>query len=231
MTEFRPTRFEILPLIVKNLLIINGLVFLAQQVIPEGWMNDTLGLHTFQSIYFKPWQFITHLFMHAGFGHLLSNMIALWVFGSVLESLWGPKRFLTFYLICGLGAALCHMVALYFNAESFLQELATENLPAHAEAMYLARNIHFPVTMGASGAVFGCLAAFGYLMPNTYIYIYFLFPIKAKYLVIGYGLFELLALFRNSPGDNVAHLAHLGGAVVGLILVYFWNKNNRRQFY
>lgn len=230
MTEFRPTRFEILPLIIKNLLIINGLVFLAQQVLSEQGISNLFGLHTFQSIYFRPWQFVTHLFMHADFGHLFSNMLALWVFGSVLESLWGPKKFLTFYLVCGLGAALCHMAALYMSASELLAELAAGNYDPASEAHAITMAIDLPVTLGASGAVFGCLAAFGYLMPNAYVYLYFLFPIKAKYLVIGYGLFELFALYRSSPGDNVAHLAHLGGAAVGLILVFFWNQQHRRRF-
>ena len=114
MTEFRPGRFQILPTIVKNLIIINVLVFLAQQALPQAGVNleDIFALHTFQSPFFKPWQFVTHMFMHGNWGHIFFNMFALWMFGSILENVWGPKRFLTFYLVSGLGAALLHMIVL-----------------------------------------------------------------------------------------------------------------------
>jgi len=232
MTEFRPGRFEILPLIIKNLLIINGLVFLAQITLSDKVPIDNLfALHTWQSSYFKPWQFVTHLFMHGDFGHLFSNMFALWMFGSILENLWGPKRFLTFYLICGLGAALCHMGVLYYEAEQLISEYNA--LPAYHQSTYTAVvNAKLnSATVGASGAVFGCLAAFGYLFPNTYIYIYFFIPMKAKWFVMLYAAFELYSGIRNSAGDDIAHFAHLGGALVGIILVYYWNKTNRKQFY
>ncbi|HEY1870503.1 MAG TPA: rhomboid family intramembrane serine protease, partial [Chitinophagaceae bacterium] len=132
MTEFRPTRFQILPPIIKNLLIINVLMFIARQTIQHGDympMDNLLALHTWQSPLFKPWQFVTHLFMHGSWGHILSNMFALWMFGSVLENLWGPKRFLTFYIVCGLGAALLHMTVLYFETNSLLG--AYNNLKQH----------------------------------------------------------------------------------------------------
>src|ERR1700759_966105 len=125
MTEFRPGRFQILPTIIKNLLIINVLVFIAQQTVEKSGnpdlLNNLFALHTWQSTLFKPWQFITHLFMHGSIGHIFSNMFALWMFGSVLENLWGPKRFLTFYIVCGLGAALMHMTVLYFETNSLLE--------------------------------------------------------------------------------------------------------------
>lgn len=234
MQEFRPSRFQILPLVIKNLLIINGIVFLAQNTIGEqGFldMDKWFALHTWQSNYFKPWQFVTHLFMHGNLSHLFSNMFALWMFGSILENLWGAKRFLIFYIACGLGAALCHMLVLYvenqhmidiYNAASYAEQLE------YKSAITLKLN---EATLGASGAVFGCLAAFGYLFPNTYIYLYFFVPLKAKWFVLLYAGFELYSGIRNSAGDNVAHFAHLGGALVGIILVYFWNKRNRRTFY
>jgi membrane associated rhomboid family serine protease len=234
MQEFRPTRFQILPLIIKNLLIINGIVFLAQVTVGEqGLINmDALfALHTWQSNLFKPWQFVTHLFMHGSIGHLFSNMLALWMFGSILENVWGPKRFLIFYLACGLGAALCHMIVLFvenqhiintYNAFSYTDQLA------YKAAVTAKIN---EATVGASGAVFGCLAAFGYLFPNTYIYLYFFVPIKAKWFVLLYAAFELYSGIKSSAGDNVAHFAHLGGALVGIILVYFWNKKNKKMFY
>lgn len=246
MTEFRPSRFEILPMVVKNLLIINGLIFLAQVTIGDKInMDDMFALHTWQSSLFKPWQFITHMFMHGSFEHVLSNMFALWMFGSILENVWGPKRFITFYLVCGLGAALCHMSVLFvetqqmthlFNAitsesqaQAFFQKYhATE----YGQTLQQVYELHLnEATLGASGAVFGCLAAFGYLFPNTYIYLYFFLPLKAKWFVMLYAAFELYSGIRNSAGDNVAHFAHLGGALVGIILVYFWNKTNKKTFY
>lgn len=234
MTEFRPSRFEILPPVIKNLVIINGLMFLATLTItntPFGTLDDIFALHTWQSDLFRPWQFITHMFMHGGFGHLFFNMFALWMFGSILENVWGQKRFLIFYFVCGLGAALSHMIALYFENQQLIAEF--NSLPLEQRLVY--RNslelILDQPTVGASGAVFGCLAAFGYLFPNTYLYLYFFVPIKAKWFVIGYIVIELVSTFRASAGDNVAHLAHLGGALFGFLLVWTWNKKNRRRFY
>ena len=122
MTEFRPSSFQILPAVIKNLLILNGLFFLAQNTVGRELINmeDLFALHTWQSPLFRPWQFITHMFMHGNLGHIFGNMFALWMFGSILENLWGPKRFLTFYLVCGLGAALCHMIVLYFENEHII---------------------------------------------------------------------------------------------------------------
>ncbi len=252
MTQFRPSRFEILPPVIKNLIIINGLMFLAQNVIedtPFGKFDHLFALHTWQSELFKPWQFITHMFMHGDFGHLLFNMFALWMFGSILENIWGQKRFLTFYFICGLGAALAHMIALHFENQLMIQRFNViqspedvqyflakywqgEDLPPILDAARLAVRVNLnQATVGASGAVFGCLAAFGYLFPNTYLYLYFFVPIKAKWFVIGYIVLELFSTVRNSAGDNVAHLAHLGGALFGFLLVWTWNKRNRRTFY
>ena len=234
MTEFRPSRFQILPSVIKNLLIINGLVFLAQVTVGNSAsfnMDDLFALHTWQSPLFKPWQFVTHMFMHGTIGHIFSNMLALWMFGSILENVWGPKRFLTFYLACGLGAALCHMCVLFYEMQPVAA--AFKQLP-YEQQQELITNPLFKLntaTLGASGAVFGCLAAFGYLFPNTYIYLYFFLPIKAKWFVIGYAVAELFQAVQNSAGDTVAHIAHLGGALVGIILVYFWNKTNKKTFY
>jgi membrane associated rhomboid family serine protease len=252
MTQFRPSRFQILPTIVKNLLIINGLVFLAQYSLASKVtisLEDSFALHTWQSPLFKPWQFITHMFMHGNFQHLLSNMFALWMFGSMLENVWGAKKFLFFYLICGLGAALCHMTVLYVETEHMIKAynaLTSARVSDFEIQNFLVKyprtlgdnslqevfNSHLnEATVGASGAVFGCLAAFAYLFPNTEIYVYFLLPIKAKWFVLLYAAFELVAGISNSAGDNVAHFAHLGGALVGFILVFFWNKTNRKTFY
>ena len=230
MREFRPGSFQILPPIIKNLLIINVLMFIARQTIQTATstpMDDLLSLHTWQSPLFKPWQFVTHLFMHGSVAHIFSNMFALWMFGSVLENLWGPKKFLTFYLVCGLGAALMHMTVLYFETNSLLESYNalqqhfnfstfehffskehiadyvqnsnyteifnqyknnSNNPLAAQQASILAQNfvdarLNDP-TLGASGAIFGCLAAFGSLFPNTYLYIYFFLPLKAQWIVI-----------------------------------------------
>src|SRR5690349_15083126 len=165
MTEFRPSRFQILPTIIKNLLIINVLVLLAQKspFNSSSKLEDLFALHTWQSPLFKPWQFLTHMFMHGGWDHLFFNMFALWMFGSILENVWGPKRFLTFYLISGLGAALCYTIVHYFNTQNLIEaynSLSFMQQQSYQERFY--RQLNEPM-VGASGAIFGCLAAFGYL--------------------------------------------------------------------
>jgi len=219
------------------------LVFLAQVTFGQqtSFIEDTFALHAWQSPLFKPWQFVTHLFLHGSFDHIFFNMFALWMFGSILENLWGPKRFLLFYIVCGLGAALCHMVVLSFEMQHLINDYNALNpsSPDYIEqlrnfiAQYplngkLSGNVTIPeyvqlsftshrdeATLGASGAIFGCLAAFGYLFPNTYIYLYFFIPIKAKWFVLFYAGYELYATVKSSAGDNVAHVAHLGGALFG----------------
>jgi len=233
MAEIRPTRFQILPVVIKNLLIINTLVFLAQVILRQEFDIDRyFALHTWQSPFFKPWQLITHMFMHGKTEHLIFNMLALWMFGSVLEGVWGPKKFLIFYLLCGLGAALAHMLVLYYEMQHLIFQF--EHAANVGTQEYFRDKIGgqlVSATVGASGAVFGCLAAFGFMYPESYIYVYFLVPIKAKWFVILYAAMELFLGIKNSAGDNVAHFAHLGGAVVGFLLVYFWKKSNRQNFY
>jgi membrane associated rhomboid family serine protease len=147
------------------------------------------------------------MFTHGGFSHILFNMFSLWMFGKILETVWGGKRFLLFYLISGIGAAAAHLAVQYF--------MGGEG-PA----------------VGASGAIMGVLVAFGYLFPNTELFILFIpFPIKAKWVVIGYIAIDLFSGVARFSGDNIAHFAHLGGALTGFILVLFWNKNDRRRFY
>jgi membrane associated rhomboid family serine protease len=285
MTQFRPGSFQILPVVIKNLLIINGLVFLAQLTfdgvmqgsdlqVKVGYVTDTFALHHIFSPLFKPWQLVTHMFMHGSLMHVFSNMFALWMFGSILENLWGPQRFLIFYLVCGLGAAIMHLGFLWYENLHLIQDFEAfklhptlqaytnyyntydlnsgydYNIAARILAAWKAEPTNMQIadqavllvtdhanhslseaTLGASGAVFGCLAAFGYLFPNTYIYLYFFVPVKAKWFVILYIAFELSMAVRNSAGDNIARWAHLGGALVGFLLVYFWNKTNRRTFY
>jgi membrane associated rhomboid family serine protease len=236
MTEFRPGGFQMIPPVIKNLIIINALVYLAEvtlgPAIRDGMFN-LFALHTVQSPLFRPHQLITYLFLHdhRSFAHILYNMFALWMFGSILENYWGPKRFLIFYTICGIGAAVFHLVVLYPEMTRYIDEL---QLYAAESRDAIAHNPDYPlnsITIGASGAVFGCLAAFGYLFPNNLIYLYFFVPIKVKWFVLGYAAIELFSGLSASAGDNVAHWAHLGGGLVGLLLVIYWNRTNRRKFY
>lgn len=223
---YRPSLF---PPVVKNLIIINVIVFLAQMTFGDntGSLESLFALHDIHSVYFRPYQLLTYMFMHGGIDHLFFNMFALWMFGSLLENTLGSKRFLIFYLLSGLGAAILHLGVLYIEMESLIRQIPS--LPI--EQRYIAYAHINEATLGASGATFGCLAAFGYLFPNMLIYIYFLIPIKAKWFVLIYGALELFLGIRNSAGDNVAHLAHLGGALTGFLIVFIWNKRNRKTFY
>mgnify|MGYP000930051729 CR=1 FL=1 len=229
--QYRPGGFSILPPVVKNLLIINGLVFLISYVLGDktGFnMIEKFGLFYFQSSYFRPWQIVTHMFMHGSVPHLLMNMFALWMFGSTLENYWGPKRFLIYYMVTGLGAAVLHMFVNYIEISHLLNSAST--LIDNADIMTALRTkINMP-TVGASGAVFGILLAFGMTFPNSIIYVYFALPIKAKYFVILYGLFELYSGIQNNPADNIAHFAHLGGMLFGFILIRYWNRNRFRRY-
>jgi membrane associated rhomboid family serine protease len=159
------------------------------------------------------------------------NMFVLWMFGSALENIWGGKRFLTFYIVSGLGAALLHLLVLYLENAPMVELFRQLPIDRQDELRYSDRFLLNTPTVGASGAVFGCLAAFGYLFPNSLIYVYFLVPIKAKWFVLIYAGMELWTGVRNSAGDNVAHWAHLGGALVGFLLVLYWNKTNKKRFY
>lgn len=269
--QFRPMRWQILPPVVKNLLIVNGILYLATVVLDEKLGLDLtryLGLHFPLSDLFRPHQAFTHLFMHGSLMHLFSNMFALWMFGNVLENVWGGKRFFIFYLVTGVGAAVIHILATWYDIaqlqglvdafamnpdpDSFKQLLAghtqylneTDFLSANSiygewlmqpgsrfltdeavrfSQVLVERKMDIP-TVGASGAVFGVLLAFGMMFPNTIIYLYFAIPIKAKYFVMLYGLFELYSGVQSSPGDNVAHFAHLGGMLFGYLLIRSWRK-------
>ncbi|HYF32415.1 MAG TPA: rhomboid family intramembrane serine protease [Chitinophagaceae bacterium] len=235
MSEFRPTSFNILPVIIKNLMIVNGLVYLAKITLQQQgsfWLTENLALFDVRSVYFRPHQIITHMFMHAGFGHLFFNMFVLWMFGSTLENLWGPKRFLIFYVVCGIGAALLHLGVMYIQNTQFVEQIQALNpFLDQQEIGELYAILNIP-TVGASGAIYGCLAGFGYLFPNSLIYLYFLVPIRAKYLIGGLILIQLWMGTAGGAGrGGVAHWAHLGGALVGFLLVYYWNKTNRKRFY
>lgn len=232
---YRPNRF---PPVVKNLIIVNALVFIAQITLGNNsnTIENLFALHDVRSVFFQPHQLITHMFMHGSFEHILFNMFALWMFGSLLENFWGAKRFLQFYLMCGLGAAILHLGVLYIEmkpAWDYLHSLPRETVEEviHNPNILVMDKAINSATLGASGAIFGCLAAFGYLFPNSLIYVYFMIPIKAKWFVLIYGGIELWLGFRNSAGDSVAHFAHLGGAITGIIIVFIWNKTNRKTLY
>lgn len=244
--QYRPSGFRLLPPVVKNLLIINGLVFLATIALESQFGFDLVeyfGLRHWGSQHFKPYQFITHLFMHGGLMHLVSNMFALWMFGYALENVWGGKRFLIYYAITGLGAAVLHLAVNQYQIISLQSQMTQEQIALVFNEGYgiLRQNQNFidPLmgklnllynipTVGASGAVFGVLLAFGMLFPNQVIYLNFFFPIKAKYFVALYGFFELFAGIQNSEGDNIAHFAHLGGMLFGYFLIKYWNKGSRQ---
>jgi len=275
--QYRPQGFRLLPPVVKNLLIINGIMFLATVALQNAFgfdLADKLGLHYFAAQKFSPYQFITYMFMHGGLSHIVFNMFALWMFGNMLENVWGPKRFLIYYLVTGIGAALIHYIIFYFefnpmvdalngiinnptlvNLQAFQNSVA-QGISPYSGDLYLqfkeySSNVqqlsinpdnpaliesakgfvidykeyllNRPNVIGASGAVFGILLAFGMLFPETRLYIYFMFPIKAKWFVIFYGLLELYLGFTQSD-SNVAHFAHLGGMIFGFFLIKYWKR-------
>lgn len=193
--------------VVLNLIIVNAIVFVAQLVFDKtggetGWLTNKLALYSYDTGLFKPYQLVTHMFAHGGFFHIAFNMYALWLFGAVLEKTWGPKRFLIFYLVCGLAAGLTQMFLVSQGA-----------------------------AIGASGAVMGLLAAFAYTFPNVEFYILPIpFPIKAKYLAAVYAAIDIFGGFSGG-GDNVAHFAHLGGLAMGFILAIIWNKSDKKMRY
>ncbi|MDY0075850.1 MAG: rhomboid family intramembrane serine protease [Bacteroidales bacterium] len=278
MTQFQPTGFKILPPVVKNLLIINGLFFLATISFGSVFNVDLtklLGLHYLTASDFSPYQFVTYMFMHGGFAHILFNMFALWMFGNTLENIWGPKRFLTYYMVTGIGAGIVYLIwisfqimpvinqidlfvnsrdlnvlgnftgehtfrlnefsgPIWYQFQEFKSSVRMLSVnPSNTDAMqnavnfmtdYKAFYLNQFVVVGASGAVFGILLAFGMMFPNSVIYLYFAFPIKAKYFVILYGAFELYSGVFRGHVTNVAHFAHLGGMLFGYILIVYWKK-------
>ncbi len=223
MNQYSPTGFSFLPLVVKNLLIINGIMFLADIVLARFGidLSGILGLHFFMASDFHPYQLLTYMFMHGNFAHLFFNMFALWMFGNTLENIWGPKRFLFFYILCGLGAGLLQEGVQYIEYVTKLSQYQTVNMGG--SILPMSEYLNYMTTVGASGAIYGLLLAFGMMFPNSLIYLYFAIPIKAKWFVIGYAAIELLSGIFSS-GDQVAHFAHLGGMLVGLVILLIWKK-------
>ena len=224
--QYSPTGFRVLPPVVKNLLIINVLLYLATFTMNRFHIDltDYLGLHFFMASDFKPYQLITYMFMHGNFEHLFFNMFALWMFGNTLENIWGSKRFLWFYMLCGIGAGLCQEVVQYIQYVTTLAQYDSVNFGG-GQVISMANYLNMLNTVGASGAIYGLLLAFGMMFPNSMIYLYFFVPIKAKWFVIGYAVIELVSGFIG--GGNVAHFAHLGGMLFGLILILVWKKKGR----
>jgi membrane associated rhomboid family serine protease len=281
------TSWRSMPPVVKNLLIINGLMFLASITFSETMNIDfwkIFGLHYFQSSLFEPYQLITYMFMHGDFGHIFFNMFAVWMFGSAIENVWGSKRFLIYYLLTGFGAAFLHYgivawdlypvatqlqdlllnpigqdIVAFAQSHAWSEFVPLDQYPSQFNSIqgFLSSNIvqlesdpnnvqviaqstqflqsylDFIVdrqnVVGASGSLFGILLAFGMMYPNVSLYMMFIpIPIKAKYLVAGYGLIELYSAFQNNPHDNVAHFAHLGGMLFGFIIIKIWEKSGVR---
>ena len=204
-------------------MIINVLMYLADFTLTRFNIDLTnlLGLHFFMASDFRIYQLVTYMFMHGSFGHLFFNMFALWMFGNTLENIWGSKRFLLFYMVCGIGAGLCQELVQYIQYATSLSHYATVNMSGHVVTMDTYLNMMN--TVGASGAIYGLLLAFGMMFPNSMIYFYFLIPIKAKWFVIGYAVIELITGLTGV--DNIAHFAHLGGMLFGLLLILYWRKN------
>lgn len=224
--QYSPTGFRVLPPVVKHLLIINVLLYLATFTINRFQIDltDYLGLHFFKASDFRAYQLITYMFMHGNFEHLFFNMFALWMFGNTLENIWGSKRFLWFYMLCGIGAGLCQEVVQYIQYVTTLAQYDSVNFGG-GQVISMANYLNMLNTVGASGAIYGLLLAFGMMFPNSMIYLYFFVPIKAKWFVIGYAVIELVSGFIG--GGNVAHFAHLGGMLFGLILILVWKKKGK----
>lgn len=222
--------------IVLNLIIINVLAYIAQQIAPFD-VTEWGALHYFKSTLFKPHQIITHMFLHdkGGIGHLFFNMFTLFMFGTSLENYIGSKRFLLFYLVCGLGAGILTQFTIPYSASVFSK--SAEGLAAAAAndtdiAGITAAYLNQYAMIGASGAIMGVMAAFARLFPNTEMFIMFIpIPVKAKYVIPVFILIDLFGGLYQFAGDNIGHFAHLGGALVGFLLITYWNKNNRRNFY
>ncbi len=271
----RQLGFPPLTEVVKNLVIINVLFFIATLVFAGNFginLRQILGLHLWFTDNFQPFQIVTHMFMHGDSMHILFNMFMLWMFGSMVELRWGPKRFLFYYLFTGLGAALLYSLIGMWDIyptlnvmDQFIEKPTLEHLKllAGTDSQYFFANFKngitelasngsnesvlnaqsivreyrqslldiLPPVVGASGAVYGLLLAVGMLFPNQTVLVYFLFPIKMKYLVIIMGVFEFYLGIQNNPADNTAHFAHLGGMLFGLILLMYWHPNAWREMF
>lgn len=218
-----------MPPVTKNIIIINVLFFLGSIVAPKYGINltDWLGLHFFMASDFNLYQLFTYMFMHGGFEHLLFNMFAVWMFGRVLEQVWGPRRFLFYYILCGVGAGVIQELVQYIQYATVLSGYDGVNMGGDY-VIPMGEYLNMMTTVGASGAVYAILLAFGMTFPNQPIYLYFLLPMKAKYFVMVYAVLEIF-LGLSQRGDGIAHFAHLGGMLFGFILIMYWKKKNKHE--
>ncbi len=236
-----------IPTVTRNILIINFIIWLACFVLARSNfdLSNLLGLHFPTSQGFYLFQIITYMFTQVAFSHFFFNMFAVFMFGGSLENMWGPKKFLTYYLVTGIGAGLIQLLVCYLRMKSISMDLPDgvfevvrtegynllqQNMNYTDPLMSNLNSLFNSVTIGASGSVFGLLLAFGMLFPNAPIYVMLIpIPIKAKYFVIGYGLVELYLGFANRSGDNVAHFAHLGGMIFGILLILYWKNKDKKN--
>lgn len=257
--NFRSSFLSSISPVVKNLIIINLIFWLATELSPaifrkwgiDASLTDILGMHYWASEKFNVSQLFTYMFMHGGFGHLFFNMFSLYMFGIMLENYWGARKFLTYYLITGIGAGIIQQLFWSVDLNSIVgaMNLAIDNKSGEFLLGYQAQleqyfrisglenftygdltelkrlYLNIPVTVGASGSVFGLLLAFGWMFPDMRIMLlFFPVPIKAKYFVMIYGVAELFLGVARFSGDNIAHFAHLGGMLFGIILILIWKK-------
>ena len=216
-----------IPTITKNLLIINVLMFVATFVFQRGGidLNDVLGLHFFMASEFHLYQLLTYMFMHGGLQHIFFNMFALWMFGCVVENVWGPKKFLFYYISCGIGAGLIQELVQYISYFVIDDLGSYDYVNLNGVSVTVDYYLNQLTTVGASGAIYGILLAFGMLFPEERIFIFPLpVPIKAKWFILAYVAIELFSALGTS-GDGVAHFAHLGGMLFGFLMIRYWQKH------
>lgn len=248
----QPGRYQMLPEVTKYLLVINALMYLATSVLsrtPLAPFFESLALYQPGTPSFYPWQILTSVFMHGSFLHLFSNMFSLWMFGAVIENIWGGKRFLTYYLVTAVGAGVLYLLVNQIEISIAAGKLLADGVPQallsalkQTSDLDVANDLirqagvaldgelisqyywtaHASV-VGASGAVFGIILAFGMMFPNSMIYLYFAIPIKAKWFVIGYGVFEFVSGITGIQ-SGIAHFAHLGGMLFGYLMIHYWKK-------
>lgn len=217
-----------MPPVTKNLIFINVLFFLATNVLVKyGYdLNDMFGLHFFMASDFKFYQLLTYMFMHGNLMHIFFNMLAVWMFGRIVEVAWGSRRFLIYYLICGIGAGLFQEIVQWIDFQASGMA-AYDSVNMGGSIISMQAYLNLMTTVGASGAVYGILLAFGLSYPDERMFVFPIpVPIKAKYFVIGYAVIELFSGL-NSSNDGVAHFAHLGGMIVGFLLILYWSHGNR----
>ncbi|MGM9704208.1 MAG: rhomboid family intramembrane serine protease [Prevotella sp.] len=218
-----------IPTVTKNLLLVNIIAFVATWMLQLRGidLNDICGLHFFMAADFHLWQLVTYMFLHSGFMHILFNMFALWMFGVVIENVWGPRKFLFYYISCGVGAGLMQELAQFcsFYLTISAQDPSVTMSELFVIGQQLSMQLNGWTTIGASGAVYAILLAFGMIFPNERIFIFPLpIPIKAKWFVMFYVAIELFSALGSS-GDNVAHMAHLGGMLFGFLMIRYWNNH------